>query len=219
MLQDPLTGFRKCGAHRCHLVSPDPEHADLRRLDEPCLEAPLRAAFRPRRRLLDRGLLGSLHLKTTEWVGGLGPCSPSGSTLPAVSSGVNPAHIEVGCRPQRPREASGLLGAPHGPRGARLPQGAAEGWQSSGSRWHPQGPRPGHRHVLPSHPVPVRSTPPASFLLEATARLALGTRCPPFPRRDPKAKGERRVSRALLVLLDPLDPRALLETTVPKAAP
>lgn len=37
--------------------------------------------------------------------------------------------------------------------------------------------------------------------------------------RDPKAKGERRVSRALLVLLDPLDPRALLETTVPKAAP
>lgn len=71
----------------------------------------------------------------------------------------------------------------------------------------------------PSLPVPVRSTPPAGFLLEATARLALGTRGPPFPRRDPKAKGERRVSRALLVLLDPLDPRALLETTVPKAAP
>lgn len=37
--------------------------------------------------------------------------------------------------------------------------------------------------------------------------------------RDPKEKGERRASQALLVLLDPLDPKALLETTVPKAAP
>lgn len=37
--------------------------------------------------------------------------------------------------------------------------------------------------------------------------------------RDPKEKGGRRVRQALLVLLDPLDPKALLETTVPKAAP
>ena len=168
---------------------------------------------------MDRGLLGSLHLRTIEWVGGLGPCSPSGSTLPAVLSGVNPAHLEAESRPQRPREASGLLRAPHGTSGARLPQGVAAGWRSSGSCWRPRGPRPATVGVFPSHPMPVRSTPRASFLLEATARLALGTRSPPFPRRDPKAKEERRVSRALLVLLDPLDPRALPETTVPKAAP
>lgn len=37
--------------------------------------------------------------------------------------------------------------------------------------------------------------------------------------RDPKEKGARRASRALLVQLDPLDPKALLGTTVPKAAP
>lgn len=35
--------------------------------------------------------------------------------------------------------------------------------------------------------------------------------------RDPKEKGERRASRALRVLLDPLDPKALPETMVLKA--
>lgn len=37
--------------------------------------------------------------------------------------------------------------------------------------------------------------------------------------RDPKEKGVRRASRALLVQLDPPDPKDLLGTTVPKAAP
>lgn len=37
--------------------------------------------------------------------------------------------------------------------------------------------------------------------------------------RDPKAKGARRASQAPPVPPDPLGPRALLETTVPKAAP
>lgn len=47
------------------------------------------------------------------------------------------------------------------------------------------------------------------------ANLAFQEKAAP---RDPKEKGERRASRALRVLLDPLDPKALPETMVLKAA-
>lgn len=40
----------------------------------------------------------------------------------------------------------------------------------------------------------------------------------PFPSRDPKEKGGRRARQAPLVLLDPLDPKDLLEMMAPKAA-
>lgn len=46
-----------------------------------------------------------------------------------------------------------------------------------------------------------------------------GNPLPTSPHRAPKAKGGRRASQAPPVPLDPPGPRALPETTVPKAAP
>ena len=46
-----------------------------------------------------------------------------------------------------------------------------------------------------------------------------GNTLPACPHRAPKAKEGRRASQAPLVPLDPRGPRALLEMTVPKAAP
>ena len=46
-----------------------------------------------------------------------------------------------------------------------------------------------------------------------------GNTLPASPHRDPKAKGGRKASRAPPVPPDPRGPRALPETTVPKAAP
>lgn len=48
---------------------------------------------------------------------------------------------------------------------------------------------------------------------------ALRTLTLAFPSRDPKEKEVRRASQALQVQLDPLDPKAPLGMTDPKAAP
>lgn len=158
-----------------------------------------------------------------------------GRGSPGLSLPPPPAHRGVGGCPGPPQ--------PLPPGSQRSPPGAPESrWAHQAHLGMPAG--PGHRRGPPrageheqlrgptGPSVPPPPPPRGHSLSRANKGVGLrparhsakrgpAPRAPTlaFPSRDPKESGARRASRALLVQLDPLDPKALLGTTVPKAAP